>query len=426
MRLRRLTALERTDIIDQFSKLVSEINDYRDILARDERVTGIIRDELADMKRQFGDARRSEIGSAVEDIDDIDMIADDPMVITISRNGFIKREEIGAYRVQGRGGVGMIGQKNEDDDLTNDVFVATMHQFVLCFTNDGKAHWLRVYQIPRMSRTAKGRNLVNLLNLAENQRIVAVVPVRDFDKDSSVVLYSKSNYIKKMPMTSFARPRPSGIIAMRLEEGDEVLFAALANRDDDIILATRYGMAVRVGEEALRDIGRTARGVNGPRLDAGDDSDPDRVVSLLVGHPDSSLLTVCEKGVGKRTRVSEYRQVASVRSKGVTNVKITDKNGPVVCCLMVKDEDEIMLVSKNGMIIRSKAGEISELGRATQGVYLMRLRANDAVADVARIPSDFIDVSARITTSGARTDGRDLPPANADANADGDWDGEGE
>ena len=277
LRLRRLTAMERTEIIEQFGKLVNEINDYRDILARDERVTGLIRDELADMKRAFGDARRTEIGAAVEDIDDIDMIADDPMVITISRKGFIKREDMGAYRVQGRGGVGMIGQKNEDDDLTNDLFVATMHQYVLCFTNDGKAHWLRVYQIPRMGRTAKGRNLVNLLNLTENQRIVAVVPVRDFTDDSSVVLYSKSNYIKKMPMTAFARPRPSGIIAMRLEEGDEVLFAALAARDDDIILATRFGMAVRVGEEALRDIGRTARGVNGPRLDPGETGEPDRV-----------------------------------------------------------------------------------------------------------------------------------------------------
>ncbi len=381
MSLRALTGLERDKLRKEYEDVKERILDYQSILADINRVLEIIREDLFEMKEKYADARRTQIVAAADDIDAMDLVADEVMAVTISHKGYAKREPLSSYRVQTRGGKGIIGQKSKDDeDFPEQIFIANTHMYLLCFTNDGRVYWLKVYDLPQLGRMAQGRALVNLLELQGEQKVVSIVPVKEFTEDASIFIASEQGFLKKCKLDEYSNPRRGGISTIGLEEGDKVMAAKYVKRNQEIVLCTRLGMAVRIDETVVRDMGRSARGVNGPNLDEGD-----KMVSVVVGQPGDYLLTVCEKGVGKRSQIDEYRKTGTQRAKGVINVKITEKNGPVVSVIAVKEGDELMLMAENGKVIRSKIDDVRETGRGAIGVYLMDLEDDDRVVSVASI-----------------------------------------
>ncbi|HTL52759.1 MAG TPA: DNA gyrase subunit A, partial [Planctomycetota bacterium] len=385
MQLRRLTGLERDKLKAEMQEVLAMIADYRDILANKTRVITMIRTELTEMGTKYGSPRRTVIEGEAADMADLDLIREERMVVTISDQGYIKREPLTSYRVQSRGGVGVIGQKTKEGDFTKYLFVCTTHQTLLCITNDGKMYALPVYEIPQLGRAARGRALVNLLELKidQKQTVVATLPIYDFKLPASVIMMSRHGYIKKTALEDYQNVRRSGIIAMGFNEGDELLDAKLVERGMDVVICTRLGQAIRIDEAVVRDMGRGARGLMGPKLREGD-----YVVSLCVGKPSQSIMTVCEKGLCKRTSIEEYRKVASARAGGVRNVLITDRNGPVVTALIVDEQDQVMVITSAGQTVRASISDVGLKGRATQGVALIRLREEDRVASVALIARD--------------------------------------
>ncbi len=378
MQLQRLTGLEMEKLANEYVKLVEEIEGYEAILRDEALVLDIIREDLYEMKDKYADKRRTEIGEPVGEFQMEELIPDEPMIVTITRDGYIKRVPVDTYRKQGRGGRGIRGSDTKSGDFLEHLFTASTHNYLLIFTNRGRVYWLKVYDIPAMQRTARGRSLANLLQMQPNEAHNAILPVREFE-ESFVFFATRKGTVKKTPLAAFSRPRPSGIIAMGLDPDDELIGAGQTSGADEIVLGSRNGMAVRFDEGNVRAMGRSARGVKGMDL-RGDDA----VVDLVVTHENASLLTVCQKGFGKRTQVSEYRKTRR-GGKGVINIKTTDRNGKVVALKSVVDTDELMLITAKGIAMRMGLAELREIGRATQGVRMIRVDEDDEVVAVAKL-----------------------------------------
>ncbi len=386
MQLQRLAALERDKIEEEYLQLLKDIDNYRAILASEKRVDAIIKDELTELKKRYADERRTEIAAKAEDIEIEDMIADEDMAITISNKGYVKRLAVDAYRSQRRGGKGVTAMTTSDEDFVERMFVASSKDFLLIFSNAGTVRWLKVYEIPAASRTAKGKAIVNLLSFKPEERISAIVAVKEFREDQFLVFATKRGLVKKTKVAVYNNPRKGGIVGIGVEKGDELIGVALSNGKEDVLLATYQGISLRFPEKMLRDMGRSAKGVRGIKLDK-----EDFVVGMLVFAPDidktgAKLLTVCELGYAKRSDFADYR-TQSRGGRGIINVKLTDKNGPVVGVTAVSDGDEIMAVTKKGMVVRSNPSEIRETGRSAVGVRLISMEAGDIVSSIAHVIS---------------------------------------
>ena len=382
LRLQRLTGLERDKILTEHTELRETILDYEDILGNDVRLQGIIRDDLLALKEQYGDARRTEIVDAEEEIHLEDLIVEEDMVVTKSHTGYIKRQPVSLYQSQRRGGKGKMAMQTREEDFVEQLFVASTHDYLLSFTNIGKVHWLKVYQLPLASRTARGKAVVNLLQLQPEERISTVVPIRRFEIDRYLIMATKFGVVKKTSLQAYGNPRQAGIIALNLDDGDELIRVGVTQGDQDILLGTRKGMAIRFNEADARAIGRTARGVKGLRL-----AKDDEVVGMEVLSPDSTILTVTESGYGKRTVESEYRS-QSRGGKGLINLRVTAKTGPVVGILQVFDDDDVMIMSDQGNLVRLPVGDIRSIGRNTQGVRLINLGPEQRLVGAVRIEED--------------------------------------
>ena len=383
MRLQRLTALEQDKIKKELEELKTQIQELKGILASREKILGIIKSELTELKKKYGDDRRSEIiPGEQESFEMEDLIADGEMAITVTNNGYIKRLPLDTYKIQRRGGRGVIGAETAEEDVVQDVVVANAHSHVLFFTDKGRVYWLKVYEIPEASRVAKGKAIVNLLQLEEGEKITAYVPVKEFKENHSIVMVTEKGIIKKSSLGLFSHPRRGGIIACDLDEGDKLVTVNLTDGTKQIIIATQNGHAVRFEESRVRTMGRGATGVRGISL-----KEDDKVVGMIVAEDDKTMLTITENGYGKRTLVSEYR-LTNRGGSGVTNILCSERNGKVVAISQVTDADEILLISQKGIIIRTLAKDISIIGRATQGVRLMKLEDGDKTVSVAKIQHD--------------------------------------
>ncbi len=384
MQLQRLTGLEIEKLAREYAALVEEIGGYEAILHQEELLLDIIREDIYEIKEKYKVKRRTEISADVMEFDMDDLIAEEEVVVTISHDGYIKRMPIDTYRCQGRGGRGIIGSDTKDNDFIEHLFIAGTHDYLCCFTNQGRCYWQRVYGIPSLTRQSRGRNIANLLNFEKDEKIAEIQPVRDFD-DRMLVLATRDGYIKKTPLSAFGNIRKAGIIAITIEDGDVVIGARVTGGEDEIVLGTADGLAIRFSEKDVRPMGRTARGVRGIRL--GKD---DEVVDMVITQSGSSLLTVCEKGFGKRTALEDYR-VQHRGGKGIINIKTTERNGRVVALKSVNPEDDLMLITGNGIIIRTGLSELRDIGRNTQGVKLIRVDEGDKLVAVARVPHDDDD-----------------------------------
>jgi DNA gyrase subunit A len=388
MKLQRLTGLERDKIIDDYEALIKEIKRLKSILASPKLVDKIIREELVEIREKHADKRRTQITGAAKDLTIEDLISEEEMVVTISRNGFIKRNSIDLYRSQRRGGTGSKGMETREEDFVERLFYASTHDYALFFTNFGRLYWLKVYELPEMGRATKGRAIVNLLNISQHERVTAVFPVKEFRDDQFLFMATKNGTVKKTALQAYSNPRANGINAINLVEEDELIGVRITNGSEDINLSTRNGLSIRFNEKNVRSMGRTAKGVRGIRL-----KDDDEVVSVDVLDEETTLLTVTEKGYGKRTKAKEYR-LQTRGGKGVFTIKVTPKNGKVVNVLKVTKDDEIIIIANSGKMIRMKATSISLIGRATQGVRLIKLADKDkvmGVASVAEKDDDGID-----------------------------------
>lgn len=398
MQLQRLTGLEMEKLAKEYAKLSEEIEGYEAILRDELLVLDIIREDIYEMKEKFGDERRTQFTGEVTAFEMEHLIPDEPVIVTISRDGYIKRVEVDAYRKQGRGGKGVRGSDTKEGDFLEHLFAASTHDYLLFFTNRGRVYWLKVYDIPAMSRTSRGRAIANLLQMLPNEVHKAVLAVREFE-ERFVFFSTAKGVVKKTPLAAFSRPRSDGIIAMGLDPGDELIGVGQTGGQDEIILGTRDGWAVRFNEADVRAMGRSAHGVKGVEL-RGDDI----VVDMVVTNEGASLLTVCENGYGKRTQVGEYRKTRR-GGKGVINIKTTERNGKVVALKSVVDTDELMLISAKGICLRTGLGELREIGRATQGVRLIRVDDGDKVVAVAKIVREDDEAAAETPTTGRSSAG---------------------
>ncbi|MCD8351922.1 MAG: DNA gyrase subunit A [Planctomycetaceae bacterium] len=383
MRLSRLTGLQRRELEEEFAELVNTIADYKAILADRNRVLDIIRQDCQDMIDKYGDARRTEIVAAAEDISLEDMIAEEEMAVTVSHDGYIKRMAIDVYRKQGRGGKGVTGSGLKDGDFIEHLFVGITHDYILFFTTKGQVHWLKVYDVPEMGRAAKGRSIANVLSLDPGEKVSAMIPVRVFDDEHFLVMATRQGVIKKTVLSAFQHPKKGGIRGINIADGDELIGVVMTSGTDELMLASREGQACRFKEEDVRSMGRTAAGVNGMNL-----QDGDICIGLMVVSPHCTVLTISEAGQGKRSDFADYR-LTKRGAKGVINMNVTDKTGAVVSCMTVQEEDEVMIITSKGMVVRTPVNGIRVIGRATQGVKVIRLKEDDTVVAVARVvPTD--------------------------------------
>jgi DNA gyrase subunit A len=413
MRLSRLTGLEREKIEAEYLELQRQIIDYNSILESRERRMGIIKGELTDIKTRFNDSRRTEIVEAEGDVNIEDLIADEDMAITMTRAGYIKRCPVSVYRAQARGGRGVKGMDSKEDDVVDSIFVASAHSYILFFTNTGRCYWLKVYRVPEAGRNSMGRSIVNLLDLKSGEEVAAFVPVREFDDRHFIVCVTAKGVVNKQPLSAYANVRRDGINAISLDEKDTLIEVKLTDGTSDIIIGTRYGQAVRFHESNTRELGRNTRGVKGIRL-----RPDDVVVGMVVVNESNTVLTVTDKGFGKRTPVSEYR-CTNRGGTGIINMRLTERNGLVVAIKPVRRNDtDIMLVSRNGIIIRCEAEKVSIIGRNTQGVRLMNLEDGDAVVGIALCDRDEAEASGVEKTEipgGAVAETEDLLPGETGA-----------
>jgi DNA gyrase subunit A len=384
MQLQRLTALEREKIEAEYLELLKHIERFRAILASEKMMEEIIKDELAALKKKYGDERRTELIGEVEDIEIEDLIAEEDMVITVSHAGYIKRLAISAYRKQKRGGKGVTAMEMRDEDFVEHLFVASTKDYLLVFTDQGRLYWIKVYEIPQASRQSKGKAIINLLQLSTKEKIAAVLPVKEFSDDKFIILCSRAGVIKKTVLSAFSNPRKGGIAAMGLEKGDVVMGAKLTDGSQDVLLATREGKAIRFKEKQLREMGRQAKGVRGIRLGKKDEVMGMEIISSELAKTGATILTVTSAGFAKRTLLDAYR-VQSRGGKGIINVKVTEKNGEAVALNCVLPVDELMTITQKGMMVRCPVKDIRETGRNAQGVRLMSLEKGDAVTSVAKI-----------------------------------------
>jgi len=382
MKLQRLTGLEREKILKELQQILKDIERYQNVLASEALVLKIIVEELTAIKEEYAIPRRSEIIGDPKEIRIEDLIVEEDMVVTLSHRGYIKRNPLSLYHSQRRGGKGVTGLSKKQEDFVADLFVASTHDYFLCFSNLGRLYWLKVHEIPQASRMSRGKALVNLLPLDKkaNEYIAAVVPVRTFEPDRFVIMATRDGVVKKTSLEAFSRPRPAGIIAATIHEGDELIAAAITDGQADIFIGTRHGHSIRFPEKNVRPMGRTSAGVRGIRLTEGDHV----VAMVVITDVQGTLFTVTENGYGKRTPVSEYR-LQSRGGKGIINIKTTEKVGPVVGVILVNDHDEVMLIGASGNIIRIGLQDVRIIGRSTQGVHLIKIREGDHLAAVAKL-----------------------------------------
>jgi DNA gyrase subunit A len=410
MQLQRLTGLEQDKIVDEYREVMGTIADLLDILAKPERITRIIADELADSRKEFGDARRSEIVANAEDLSMEDLIAPEDVVVTLSHSGYVKAQPLADYRSQKRGGRGKQATATKEDDFIDNLFIANTHDYVLCFSSRGRLYWIKVYNVPQGGRASRGKPIVNLLPLTDGEKITAILPVREFDENKYVFMATANGTVKKTPLSDFSRPRPSGIIAVDLDEGDYLIGVALTEGRHDIMLFSDEGKAVRFDEQDVRPMGRVARGVRGMRLPGGQ-----KVISLLVAENEAiSVLTATENGFGKRTQIAEYTRHGR-GSQGMIAIQTSARNGNVVAATLVEDKDEIMLITTGGVLIRTRVAEIREMSRATQGVTLINLGPEEKLAGLQKI-----------VDSDDAGEGLDAGPDEGAAAHGGDDDGQGQ
>jgi DNA gyrase subunit A len=379
MRLQRLTGLERKKIEEEYLELIKEIARLKGILESKTKRMEIIKEELLELKKKYADERRTEIREAEEEFTVEDLIAEENMVITVTHSGYIKRLSVSAYRRQGRGGKGVIGIETKETDFVEHLFIASTHDYILFFTQNGRCYWLKVHEIPVGGKMAKGRPIVNMLELTEQEKIAAFVPVKEFDDKHYVIMATKKGTIKKTVLSAYGNPRKGGINAINIEEKDSLIEAKITDGNCDIVIATKDGQAIRFPENKVREMGRSAHGVRGISLEKGDE-----VIGMVVIKRDTTLLSVTENGYGKRSEIAEYR-VTNRGGKGVINIKTTERNGKVVSIKEVQDEDELMVITQRGIIIRQPIKTIKTIGRNTQGVRLINLTTGDRVVDVARV-----------------------------------------
>jgi DNA gyrase subunit A len=379
LQLQRLTGLERQKIVDELATLRERIADLRDILASPRRIDGIIQDELAELRKAHGEVRRTEIVEAANAIEIEDLIADEDVAISITHSGYVKRTSLTSYRAQKRGGRGTVGMRTRDEDFVTDLFIASTHSYILIFTDRGRIYWLKVHAIPEVPRQGKGKAVVNLVSLQGGEKIAAFCSVRDFSSGGHVLLATRRGIIKKTKLEAFSNPRPSGIIALSIEEGDTLIGAAVTGGKDELLIGTERGQAIRFRETDVRSMGRTAYGVKGIALGQGD-----AAVSLDVVRPGGTVLTVTRRGFGKRTPIEEYRLQAR-GGRGIINIKTSERNGPVVGVDFLRREEQVMLITEKGMIIRLNTADIRIIGRNTQGVRLIQLEEGDRLVSVARL-----------------------------------------
>ncbi|HUV29865.1 MAG TPA: DNA gyrase subunit A [Acidobacteriota bacterium] len=380
MRLQRLTGLERQKIEDEYLGLLKKISEYKAILDSRQLRLEIIKDETVELEKKYGDDRRTEIQEAAEELTVEDLIAEEEMVITISHLGYVKRLSVSAYRKQHRGGKGVIGIAPKEEDFAEHLFIASTHDYILFFSNRGRCYWIKVHEIPVGGKLAKGKPVVNLCGMEKGETIAAFCRVREFSDDRFVVMATRKGIIKKTALSTFSNPRKAGINAINISEnGDELIDAAVSDGTCEIVLATRKGMAIRFPEDKVRSMGRTAYGVKGINLGKGD-----YCVGMVVVRRDSTLLVVTENGYGKRTSIQDYR-MTNRGGKGVINVKASDRNGEVVAIMEVLDQDELILITRQGIANRQAVKDITVIGRNTQGVRLISLHTGDIVTDVARV-----------------------------------------
>ena len=383
MRLQRLTSLEQEKINHEHVDLLKLIEALESVLSNPQKILDIIKKELSELRQKYDNGRRTQIVDSEEnDLETEDLIKDEEMVITITNSGYIKRLPLQTYKLQHRGGKGVMGAGTKDEDIVKDLFVASTHSYILFFTNKGKVHWLKVYSLPEASRIARGKAIVNLLQMSSDEFVTAFVPVRQFDDKHYLIMATKNGTAKKTELMAYSNPRKTGIVAITLDDKDELINVALTDGNQQIILATKDGSAVRFEEKNVRPTGRSAQGVRGIKL-----SDKDEVVGMEVASDERTLLTITENGYGKRTQISEYRLINRGGS-GVINIQCSERNGSVVSICSVTDNDDIIFISKNGIIIRVPSTDISVIGRNTQGVRIMKLEANDKVVATVKVPRE--------------------------------------
>ena len=378
MRLQRLTNMEQSKIDEEYKKVCENIREYKDILANENLVLDIIREDLHEVKEKYGDERKTEIVADIGEFNMEDLISEEDVTVIITHEGYIKRLPLTTYRKQHRGGKGVTGAGMKEGDFVENLFIASTHDYILFFTDMGKVYWQKVYDIPNASRIAKGRAIVNLLELDKDENVTSTIPVRKFD-DRQLVMATKNGIIKKTVLSSFGRPKKGGIISIRLDDGDKLIGVKLTQGGQEIVLGTENGKAIRFSEEDVRCMGRATRGVKGIGL-KGDD----KVKGIVVVDKNATLLTVCENGFGKRTDYNEY-SVQHRGGQGVINIKTSERNGKVVALMNVSDENELMMMTAKGMIIRAATNTIRSIGRNTQGVTLISLKAGDKVVSVAPV-----------------------------------------
>jgi len=379
MQLQRLTALERDKIDAEYAELLKKIELCRAILASEKKIEGIIKEELERLKTQYGDERRTDIVGEVEDLQVEDLIAEEDVVVTISHGGYIKRLPVSAYRKQKRGGTGSSGAEVKEEDFVEHLFVASTKDYLLIFSDKGQVHWLKVYEIPQASRVSKGKAIVNLLQMEADSKISSTVPIKEFSSSKYLVMVTKLGNIKKTKLDAYSNPRKGGIIGITLDKGDELIGVKLTEGNQELLIGTQDGKAIRFSEEKVRDMGRSARGVRGISLDK-----KDKVIDMILAEKDATVLTVTELGFAKRTPIEEYR-LTSRGGKGIINMKVTDKNGLAVSLKSVSDRDELMVITQNGMFLRCAVKDIRTTGRSAQGVRLIKVQDKDHVSCVAHV-----------------------------------------
>jgi DNA gyrase subunit A len=379
LKLHRLTGLEKDKIFDEFNELLERIKSLLDVLQNPDQLMQVIREELIEIRDNFTSGRMTEILEHKIDLTLEDLIAREDRVVTLSHGGYVKAQSLGDYQAQRRGGKGKAATKMKDEDFVDQLFIANSHDTVLCFTSRGRVHWLKVYELPMASRTARGKPIINLLPLEKDESVNAILPVRVFTNDQFIFMVTSSGTVKKMALSNCSRPRKGGIIAIELRDGDKLVGVEITSGEDDIMLFSANGKSIRFKEADVRAVGRTAIGVRGIRL-----ADKDEVVSLIVAEPENPILTATEKGYGKRTALDEYRSQAR-GGAGVISIKTSARNGKVVGAIQVTDEDEMMLISNKGTLVRARASDVSIIGRNTQGVTLINIAKAEKLVSVAKI-----------------------------------------
>jgi len=379
MRLQKLTGLERKKIDDEYLEKIKLIEKLRSILASKDKRMQIVKEELIELKEKYGDDRRTEIIKSVEDFSIEDIIAEEDMVITISHTGFIKRFPVSGYRRQNRGGFGYSGASIREEDFIEHLFIASTHHYILFFTNKGRCYWLKVYEIPQSGRGSKGRAIVNLIKLEKGEKIAAFINVRDFDDNHYIIMATEKGLVKKTILSAYGNPRKGGINAINIRENDYLIEAKLTDGSQEIVLATTLGKAIRFHEGEVRDMGRTATGVIGINLETND-----RVIGMVTVRKGSTLLVVSEHGYGKRTPIEEYR-VTRRGGRGIVTLKTSERIGKLISIKEVTDENDVMMITAKGIVLRQRVRDLRKIGRATQGVRLIKLHQDDSIADVARI-----------------------------------------